>query len=80
MSSSPIHSSPAQRDTGGDAGEGPVALGADELAGLADPDSKAGLGHLSVPPQSHPLLEGGSGVGGSGAEMQAIREEREASS
>ena len=30
------------------------------------------------PPQSQPLLEGGSGLGGSGMKMEAISEEREA--
>lgn len=29
------------------------------------------------PPQSQPMLEGGSGFGGGGMEMTAIREERE---
>lgn len=29
------------------------------------------------PPKSQPMLEGGSGLGGGGMEMTAIREERE---
>ncbi|KAK0648757.1 PAS domain-containing protein [Cercophora newfieldiana] len=44
--------------------------------------TKAGVGNNGAhfnPPQSRPLLEGGSGHGGGGMEMTAIQEEREAS-
>ncbi|KAK4653215.1 White collar-1 protein light receptor [Podospora pseudocomata] len=44
----------------------------------ASPDIKSENGG-GGPPQSQPMLEGGSGLGGSGMEMTSIREEREMS-
>lgn len=80
-SNSPIHSSPLHREvteatpTGGEATPTPASTTSTDEASTTPPN---GGGGLNVgPPQSRPLLEGGSGHGGSGMEMTAIQEERE---
>ncbi|KAH8887046.1 hypothetical protein GQ53DRAFT_784640 [Thozetella sp. PMI_491] len=91
-SNSPIHSSsPLQREmpssdgakstksqesgrgSGGNTPSGADTAAAGKNHGPAHNNASAN------PPQSQPLLEGGSGSGGGGMEMEAIREEREAS-
>ncbi|KAK1830529.1 PAS domain-containing protein [Podospora conica] len=82
-SNSPIHSSPLHREVtepgGGGGGGDPPAVAAsttsteDSTATTTPPGGGGNVG----PPQSRPMLEGGSGHGGSGMEMTAIQEERE---
>ena len=92
-SNSPHHSSPLQRETTGERLSNKFFDGANiktESPGQGD-DSETpcagmaqahgpGTGNPNLnPPPSQPMLEGGSGTGGAGMEMEAIREERETS-
>ncbi|KAK4177182.1 putative white collar 1 protein [Triangularia setosa] len=65
---------PTPTANGGNGGSKPGATSS------ASPDIKDEAGATQYgPPQSQPMLEGGSGVGGGGMEMTSIREERETS-
>ena len=87
-STSPIHSSPLHRevttstDATGDTEMTPVddnrrsSSSGSTGNGSATATPSGAKGH-SVPPQSQPLLAGGSGLGGMGMGMTAISEERE---
>lgn len=92
-SNSPIHSSPLHRDRpegttpphrteAAESSQNPGATGSigspSHPAGTASSASPTSKTH-SMPPPSQPLLEGGSGAGGSGMEMTSIIEEREQS-
>jgi hypothetical protein len=90
-STSPIHSSPLQREVTNEtpphdqviktpsSSSQQTSVNEETVsASGGSAAAKAAAVHIN-PPQSQPLLEGGSGLGGGGMEMTSISEERETS-